>query len=178
MKKTMLSVAVIVNLRNKLNKINIVESDLDQPKTPSKDNQDLFPKNKSRLSNNSNVLYSNNFEYCNYGTSHSHSSQKERNYKGNNIHSRSFNQSNINDSKQTLYLNKRDNLSDKQQLVSINNTIVNTQLPNPSAIQFRNLNQLNYVPIIFNSAEQKSLERINKNNGVNNISNAYKKYPK
>ena len=61
---------------------------------------------------------------------------------------------------------------------TLSNTIVNPQLTKPNAIQFRNLNQLNYVPIIFNSAEQKSLERINKNNGVNNISNAYKKYPK
>lgn len=167
-----------MNLQNKkFSKINFEETDLNQPKTPPKGDEDSFSQMKTKWTNNSNVMYSNNFEYSIYGNSNSNSSQKERNYKSDGIQSRSFNQSNGNDCKQSLYINRRENLNEKQKL-NISNTIVNSQLTKPNAIQFRNLNQLNYVPIIFNSAEQKSLERINKNNGVNNISNAYKKYPK
>ena len=148
-------------MKKKFSKIKVDESDQNQPKTPPSGGDSSLSQRKTRWSNNTNAMYSDNFEYWNYGATNSNSSKKEKSFNSDGVQSRSFNQTNLNDCKQTLYLNRRENLNDKQKL-NINNTISNTQIPKQNVIQFRNLNQLNYVPIIFDSAEQKSLERINK----------------
>ena len=122
-------------------------------------------------------MYQDNAEYSSYVSATSHSTHKIREYSSESIHNRSYNNNQFSDSKQTLFLNRRESSKVKPR-GSQPNTIDASHAQNSKILPFKNSDQISYVPIVFNDSNQKSAEKRNDRSMVTNVMKVYKKYPK